>query len=179
MGIDDSGAVTSLVGLDGFVVRAQVHDGEQWWLAVEIAAGVVGCELCGARAVGHGRRRVKVRDLPVCGEPVTLVWAKRIWRCPDGDCVVKTLSEGSGEIAGRAVLTERARADIARRVGLVRNRSLGWLVALGCRGPRPWTRCAITAGPGLIICPGWVPRRPLVWTRHRFSELLASTRRCW
>ena len=71
-------------------------------LAVEIAAGVVGCELCGARAVGHGRRRVKVRDLAVCGEPVTLVWAKRIWRCPDADCVVKTWSESSEEIAARA-----------------------------------------------------------------------------
>ena len=62
MGIDDSGGVTSLVGLDGFVVRAQVHDGEQWWLAVETTADVVGCEACGTRAVGHGRRRVKVRD---------------------------------------------------------------------------------------------------------------------
>ena len=30
MGIDDSWGVTSLVGLDGFVVCAQVHDGEQW-----------------------------------------------------------------------------------------------------------------------------------------------------
>ncbi len=117
MGFDDSGDVTSLVGLVGFVVRAQVHDGEQWWLAVETIAEVVGCEACGARGVGHGRRRVKVRDLPVSGEPVTLVWAKRIWRCPDADCVVKTWSESSEEIAARAVLTERARADIARRVG--------------------------------------------------------------
>ncbi len=117
MGFDDSGDVTSLVGLVGFVVRAQVHDGEQWWLAVETVAEVVGCEACGARAVGHGRRRVKVRDLPVAGEPVTLVWAKRIWRCADVDCAVKTWSEFSEEIAGRAVLTERARAEIARRVG--------------------------------------------------------------
>ena len=66
MGIDDSGAVTSLVGLDGFVVRAQVHDGEQWWLAVETIAGVVGCELCGARggrswpAAGQGPRSAGV-----------------------------------------------------------------------------------------------------------------------
>ena len=49
MGFDDSGDVTSLVGLDGFVVRAQVHDGEQWWLALETIAEVVGCEACGAR----------------------------------------------------------------------------------------------------------------------------------
>lgn len=117
MGIDDSGGVTSLVGLDGFVVRAQVHDGEQWWLAIETTVEVVGCEACGTRAIGHGRRRVKVRDLAIAGEPVTLVWAKRIWRCPDADCVTKTWSELSDEIAARAVLTERARAEIARRVG--------------------------------------------------------------
>ncbi len=117
MGIDDSWGVTSLVGLDGFVVRAQVHDGEQWWLAVETTVEVVGCEACGGRAVGHGRRRVKVRDLAVSGEPVTLVWAKRIWRCSDADCVVKTWSELSDEIAARAVLTERVRGEIARRVG--------------------------------------------------------------
>ena len=117
MGIYDSGGVTSLVGLDGFVVRAQVHDGEQWWLAVETTAAVAGCESCGSWAVGHGRRRVKVRDLAIAGEPVMLVWAKRIWRCPDPDCVAKTWSEACDEIAARAVLTERARAEIARRVG--------------------------------------------------------------
>jgi len=117
MGIDDSGEATALLGLDGFVVRAQVHDGEQWWLAVETTATVTGCEACGARAVGHGRRRVKVRDLPIAGEPVTLVWAKRIWRCFDPDCAAKTWSETSEEIAARAVLSERARAEICRRVG--------------------------------------------------------------
>jgi transposase len=117
MGIDDSGDVTSLVGLDGFVVRAQVHDGVQWWLAIETTADVVACEACGTRAVGHGRRRVKVRDLPIVGEPVTVAWVKRIWRCPDADCAIKTWSELSEEIAARAVLTERARSEIARRVG--------------------------------------------------------------
>ena len=77
----------------------------------------MGCEACGTRAIGHGRRRVKVRDLAIAGEPVTLVWAKRIWRCPDADCAIKTWSELSEEIAPRAVLIERARAEIARRVG--------------------------------------------------------------
>ncbi|MEQ8717166.1 MAG: ISL3 family transposase, partial [Acidimicrobiales bacterium] len=138
MGIDDSGAVSSLLGLDGFVVRAQDHDGVQWWIAVETTATVVGCEGCGTRAVGHGRRRVKVRDLPICGEAVTLVWAKRIWRCPDGDCVVKTWSEHCDEIAARAVLSERARGEIARRVGpgaesvasVARSFGVGWHTAM-------------------------------------------------
>lgn len=117
MAIDDSGEVTALLGLDGFVVRAQVHDGEQWWLAIETNLAVTGCETCGIRAIGHGRRRVRVRDLPIAGEPVTLVWAKRIWRCPDADCPMRTWSESSEEIGPRAALTERARAEIARRVG--------------------------------------------------------------
>ena len=39
MGIDDSGDVTSLVGLDGFVVCVvceRHHDGDQWWQAIEV-----------------------------------------------------------------------------------------------------------------------------------------------
>ena len=138
MGIDDSGAVTSLLGLDGFIVCAQDHDGDQWWIALETTATVVGCEGCGTRAVGHGRRRVKVRDLPIAGEAVTLVWSKRIWRCGDDDCAVKTWSEHSEEIAPRAVLSERARADIARRVGpgaesvaaVARSVGVGWHAAM-------------------------------------------------
>jgi hypothetical protein len=58
-----------------------------------------------------------VRDLPLADRPVVLVWSKRLWRCPEPGCAVCTWSEESGQIAPRAVLTERARAEIARRVG--------------------------------------------------------------
>ena len=179
MGIDDSGGVTSLVGLDRFVVRAQVYDGEQWWLAVEIAAVVVGCEFCGARAVGHGRRRVKVR---ICRCAVS----RSRWCGPNGSGAVpmriarprhgRRVPRSSWR--GRCSLSGPEPTSLAGS-GPVRNRSLGWLVGSGCRSPRRWTRCAITASHGLIICPGWVPRRPSAWTRHRFSKPLASTRHCW
>jgi transposase len=109
--------VSALVGLDGFVVLAQAAEGGEWWLEVETTADRVGCESCGSRAVGHGRRRVQVRDLPMAGRPVRLVWAKRVWRCPERDCGVGTWSEECDEIASRAVLTERAREEICRRVG--------------------------------------------------------------
>jgi hypothetical protein len=33
------------------------------------------------RAEGHGRRTIRVRDLPIGGRPVVLAWRKRIWRC--------------------------------------------------------------------------------------------------
>src|SRR4249919_931657 len=116
----DGSGVSALLGLDGFVVRAQLLDDEtgEWWLAVETTQDRVWCPICGVRAVGHGRRRVKVRDLPVADRPVVLVWAKRLWRCPEPACAMGTWSEESDAIGPRAVLTERARAEIARRVGL-------------------------------------------------------------
>ncbi len=88
--------------------------------------------------MGHGRRRVKVRDLPIAGRPVVLVWAKRIWACPDPDCSVRTWSETHPEIRSRAALTERARAEICRRVGededsvaaVARNFGVGWHTAM-------------------------------------------------
>src|SRR5215211_2481646 len=112
-----SQGATALLGMPGFVVGAQLEVDGEWWLHVETTAEMVGCAACGTRAVGHGRRPVRVRDLPVAGRPVLVVWAKRIWRCPDGDCAVGTWSERHDAIAPRSALTERARAEACRRVG--------------------------------------------------------------
>jgi transposase len=115
----DGTGVSALVGLDGFVVTAQLLDeaSGEWWLVVETVEHRAWCETCGVRAIGHSRRRVVVRDLPLTDRPVVLVWAKRLWRCAESACVARTWSEEGGEIAPRAVLTERARAEICRRVG--------------------------------------------------------------
>jgi transposase len=112
-----SESATALVDMPGFVVGARLEVEGEWWLHVETTAGVVGCDGCGTQAVGHGRRLVRVRDLPVAGRPVVLVWAKRVWRCPDPDCAVVTWSEDVDAVAPRAALTERAREEICRRVG--------------------------------------------------------------
>ena len=131
--VEDSGQdASALLGMPGMVVRAHVEVDGELWLAVETAAAVVGCGACGTRAVGHGRRRVKVRDLPVGERPVVVVWDKRIWRCPDPDCDRRTWSEEHAAIAPRAVLSERARAEACRRVGEDEDsvaavaRALGW-----------------------------------------------------
>jgi transposase len=131
--------VSALVGFDGFVVRAQVLDDEtgEWWLAVETTETRGWCPGCGVQAVGHGRRRVKVRDLPLA-DRLVVVWAKRLWRCPEPACAMKTWSEESDAIVPRAVLTERARAEIARRVGpgeqsvaqVARSFGVGWHAAM-------------------------------------------------
>lgn len=133
--VDGSGDATALLRMDGFVVRAQVHADGEWWLSVETAA-LLGCPDCGVRATGHGRSVVQVRDVPISGVPVRLVWAKRRGKCQDADCERNTFTEQSGLIEG--CLTRRARAEICRRVGedgrtiaeLAREFGVGWSTAM-------------------------------------------------
>lgn len=116
--INGSQDATALVGLPGFVVGVQqLVDGE-WWLYVETTADVVGCGSCGSRAVGHGRARTAVRDLPIAGRATVLVFARRRWRCRDADCPVGTWCERTDAIGLRASLTERARQRLAAMVNI-------------------------------------------------------------
>jgi len=109
--------VTALVGLDEFVITGGWLLGGQWTLWIEPRPlGPVGCPACGTKAWRHDRRRHVVRDLPISGVPVRLIWRKQLWRCPDSDCAVASFADASHEIDERAVLTERARTHIARRV---------------------------------------------------------------
>jgi transposase len=117
VGFESSESAAAVLGLERFVLLAAVEiDGELHQL-VETEAAVVGCSGCGTRALSKGRRRTKVRDLSCAGRPVVVVWAKRLWRCGDADCEVKTWSETSPLIAPRASLTERARVEACERVG--------------------------------------------------------------
>jgi transposase len=127
-----------MLGLPGFVVLAvSDHDGELEQ-AIETTADLVGCPECGAVAECHDRRPVWVRDLPTGGRPVTLVWVKRVWRCPHVLCPKRTWTETSELIRPRASLTERARAEICRRVGqdgasvaaTAREFGIGWGTAM-------------------------------------------------
>jgi transposase len=134
VGQHSSASASRLLGLDGFEVLAMEVASGEWRLVVQTTAELVGCPGCGVRAQAHGRRTVRVRDLPAGGRPVVLAWRKRIWRCREPACQVRTWTERAAAIGPRAVLTERARAEACRRVGkdahavaaVARDLGVGW-----------------------------------------------------
>jgi transposase len=133
-----SASASRLLGLDGFEVLAAELTGGEWQVTVQTTATVVGCQGCGMRAELHGRRMVRVRDLPLGGRPVVLAWRKRIWRCREPACKVRTWTEQVAAIRPRVVLTERARAEACRRVGkdahavaaVARDLGVGWATVM-------------------------------------------------
>jgi len=134
VGQHGSASGSILLGLDGFEVTAAEVTDDEWRLAVQTTATPVGCAACGTQARLHARRTVRVRDLPMGGRPVVLAWRKRIWRCVEPACGVRTWTEQRVAIRPRAVLTERARAEACRRVGkdahavaaVARDLGVGW-----------------------------------------------------
>jgi transposase len=134
VGHHSSASASRLLGLDGFQLVSAKLVGGEWQLAVQTTATVIGCGGCGMPATPHGRRTVQVRDLPISGRPVVLWWRKRLWRCGEPACAVRTWTEQAAAIRPRAVLTERARAEACRRVGkdahavaaLARDLGVGW-----------------------------------------------------
>ena len=134
----EGSAAAVMLGMTGFVVLAvSEHEGELEQ-AIETTADLVGCPTCAAVAQCHDRRPVWVRDLPSAGRPVTVVWIKRVWRCPQALCPTRTWTETSPCIAARASLTARARAEVCRRVGedgasvaaVAREFGIGWRTAM-------------------------------------------------
>jgi len=114
---NDGSAATVLLGLDGLVLLAvSERDGELEQVVASTASGVR-YPGCGVSARAHARRPVWVRNLPTAGRPVTLVWVKRVWRCPEQSCARRTWTETQPGIRARSSWTERARVEACRRVG--------------------------------------------------------------
>jgi transposase len=125
--------------LDGFhVVAVSRHDGKRGpflRVVVESPARVEGCRRCGVVAGSHGRRDVRLVDVPCMGRPVELVWRKRTWRCDEPDCPGGSFTEHDEELARpRALLTTRAcwwaigqmRREHASVQGLARQLGTAW-----------------------------------------------------
>ena len=74
----------------GFVVLVVSEYAGELGQAVETTADLIGCPGCGAVAQLHDRRPIRVRDLPIGGRPVTLIWVKQVWRCRYQQCGVVT-----------------------------------------------------------------------------------------
>lgn len=159
-----------LFGMPGFVVAAQTMRDDEWWLAVETTATRAACPTCGVFGVANGRRRVVVRDMPIAGVPVILVWSKRTWRCREELCERGSWSEATPQIAPRAALTARARKEIYRRVGkdlhtvaeMAREFGVGWATA---------HQCVIDYGDPAIAADGRLDRvTDLGVDEHTFSH---------
>ncbi|WP_444964457.1 ISL3 family transposase [Pseudarthrobacter sulfonivorans] len=98
----------ALLGVEGVHVSSVTATRTGLVLGVETGVDLAGCPDCGVVAVGHGRRQVRLHDIPCFGQPVRLLWAKRVWRCPDPDCPKTTFSEEHPLAGPRAKLTARA-----------------------------------------------------------------------
>jgi transposase len=107
----------AVLGLDGFVLLAAGVIGGEVELLVETPQTVTGCPACGGQASAHGRRDHLVRDAPVAGLPVAIMWAKRVWRCRTQGCPKQTWSERHPAIGPRSALTARAGGWVLAQVG--------------------------------------------------------------
>ena len=98
----------ALLGVEGVHVSSATATPGGLVLGVETGQDITGCLDCGVVAVRHGRRQVRLHDIPCFGRPVRLLWAKRVWRCPDRDCPRTTVTEEHPLAGPRAKLTSRA-----------------------------------------------------------------------
>lgn len=98
----------ALLGVSGIHITSVAEAATGLIVHVETDQTMSGCPACGVVAVGHGRRRIRLRDIPCFGRPVQLRWAKRLCRCPDEHCPKKVFSEEHPLAGRRAILTARA-----------------------------------------------------------------------
>ena len=124
-----------LVGLPGLRVTSAARNGDRLAVILESPPSVRGCPDCGVVAASHGRRMVRLVDVPCFGRPVALTWRKRTWVCLEPACPRGSFTEQDDQIAARrALLTSRAcwwaiaqlRAENASVLGLARQLGTTW-----------------------------------------------------
>lgn len=123
-----------LLGLDG--VHVEHVDRRDGLLVVTVStpASPSGCPSCGVIAIGRGRRRRLLHDVPGTTR-VRIVWRQRVWRCGDDGCKRKTFVEQlPGLVARRGSITTRTvgwaigqlRREHATVHGLARQLGTSW-----------------------------------------------------
>jgi len=106
-----------LLGLDGVHVEHVERRDGLLVVTVSSPAAPTGCPSCGVVAVGRGRRRRVLHDVPGATR-VRVIWRQRVFRCGDADCGRKTFVEQVPSlVAPRGSITKRA---VAWAIGQLR-----------------------------------------------------------
>jgi transposase len=97
-----------LVGLDGVHVEDVERGDGLLTVTVSTPTSPTGCPGCGVLAVGRGRRRRVLHDVPGVTR-VRVIWRQRVWRCVQDGCARKTFVEQLPSlVAARGSITQRA-----------------------------------------------------------------------
>ncbi len=114
---DSASFVTVLLGLADVRIL-QIEQGLGGLrITIETMNDLAGCHGCGVVATGHGRDVRTLRDIPIGGRPVELVWRKRVWICKQPNCPVVTWSERHEQLPPDELLTLRAGLWVLHQVG--------------------------------------------------------------
>jgi len=106
--------LSRVLGLDGLAVTAVCERADELDVEVELTVVASRCRLCGGRELEVKERpRVRVRDLPLAGRAVTLVWRKRRFRCRACRC---SFSESHAGLPSRQRVSARFRAHLFSRL---------------------------------------------------------------
>lgn len=123
-----------MFAVDGFHVTAVDARADVLVLTIQTDADAAGCPGCGVLAESRGRRVHELADAPAFGLPVRVRWFKRLWRCREAGCLVRSFSETHPFVSARAKLTLRAvawatsmlRTDDTTIAALARRLRVGW-----------------------------------------------------
>ena len=106
--------LSRVLGLDGFTVTAVEERADELDVELELVAVATSCRLCGCDQVEVKERpRVRVRDLPMSGRRVRLIWRKRRFRCR---VCRRSFSESHAGLPSRQRVTGRFRAHLFQRL---------------------------------------------------------------
>jgi transposase len=106
--------LSRVLGLDGLAVIGVCERVDELEVEVELSVVASECRLCGGSKLEVKERpRVRVRDLPLAGRRVTLVWRKRRFRCQRCRC---SFSELHGGLPTRQRVSARFRAHLFSRL---------------------------------------------------------------